>query len=271
MTRQEAQDAIFAAGLATDDAFPLIDAALACALHERQNRRLDGARSLVEEAAARLEVRLAREVPAVAMAMTIAGDLRMRGDAVTYDHPDNADIIAVCERRKGLPVALGVIYIEVARRAGLMARGLDFPGHFLLRVETDEGPIVVDPFNGGEIVAPSELARRALRAGITSTAANRLDLLMATVTERAVLTRLQNNILTRAHQAGDYASAERAALRRALLNPDDHRFWLDVSVARELQGALAGALQALDQAQDLDRGAKLIALAARERLRSKLN
>ena len=75
---------------------------------------------------------------------------------------------------------------------------------------------------------------------------------MAPVSDRAVLIRLQNNIFARASRARDFARAERSALRRALLDPADHRPWLDVAAAREGQGALAGALEALARAQTLD-------------------
>ncbi len=153
----------------------------------------------------------------------------------------------------------------------MKAQGVDFPGHFLLRVESDDGPIAVDPFADGRVVLPSELSRRALLAGLTPDVAERLDLLMAPISDRAVLVRLQNNIFTRASRAGDHARAERSALRRALLNPADHRPWLDVAAAREGQGALAGALEALANAQRLDGGAALAARAARERMRLKLN
>ena len=94
---------------------------------------------------------------------------------------------------------------------------------------------------------------------------------MAPVKDRAVLIRLQNNIFARAQQTGDFARAERAALRRALLDPSDHRPWIDVAAAREGQGALAGALQALTRAAELDGGAALAARAQRERMRLKLN
>lgn len=94
---------------------------------------------------------------------------------------------------------------------------------------------------------------------------------MAPISDRAVLIRLQNNIFARAQQAKDWVRAERSALRRALLNPKDHRPWLDVAAAREGQGALAGALQALSRAQILDGGAAIAARAARERMRLRLN
>ena len=140
-----------------------------------------------------------------------------------------------------------------------------------MRIDTAEGPLALDPFSEGRVVLPSELTRRALLAGLLPHVAERLELLMAPASERAVLIRLQNNIFARASQAGDFARAERSALRRALLDPSDHRPWIDVAAAREGQGALAGALEALANAQRLDGGAALAARAARERMRLKLN
>ena len=99
----------------------------------------------------------------------MAGDLRLSGDIITYDHPDNTDILAVAERRRGFPVALGVFYLDAGRRCGLNLCGVDFPNHFLLRLETAEGPIALDPFSEGRVVMPSELTRRALHAGLTPT------------------------------------------------------------------------------------------------------
>jgi regulator of sirC expression with transglutaminase-like and TPR domain len=271
MTREEAQDILETAGRAADDDFPLLEAAIACAVHENPDRDPDMARRQGADAVRRVRQRLERESPEEAVAEAIAGDLHLNGDLLTYDHPDNADIIAVAERRKGLSVALGIYYIHAARKAGLAVQGVDFPGHFLLRIETEEGPLALDPFSEGRVVLPSELTRRALRTGLTPDVAGRLDRLMAPVSDRQVLIRLQNNVFARAAANRDYARAERSALRRALLDPTDHRPWLDVAAAREGQGALAGALQALSQAQILDGGAAIAARAARERVRLRLN
>ncbi len=272
MTREQAEQALREIGAAADAEFPLLDAAIACAMHEDPARDPRPARTYAAEAAARLKARLARgESPEEALAETMAGDMRLAGDLMTYDHPDNADILAVWDRRKGLPVALGVLYLDVARRCGLKVRGVDFPGHFLLRIETAEGPLALDPFSEGRVVLPSELSRRAYMAGLTPDVAERLEMLMAPTDDRAVLMRLQNNIFARASQARDFARAERSALRRALLDPSDHHPWLDVAAAREGQGALAGALEALGRAQELDGGATIAARAARERVRLRLN
>ncbi|PVM86870.1 hypothetical protein DDF62_17615 [Caulobacter radicis] len=271
MTRDEAEAILTRAGELDDEAFPLFEAALACAAHDDPDRDEQPALDLARSAVERLKSRMQSESPEEAIAEAMAGDLRLTGDLLTYDHPDNADVIAIAERRKGLPVALGVFYIHAAREVGLDVNGVDFPGHFLLRIETDEGPLALDPFSEGRVVLPSELSRRALRTGLMPDVAARLDQLMAPISDRAVLIRLQNNIFARAQQSRDWARAERSALRRALLDPTDHHPWLDVAAAREGQGALAGALQALSRAQTLDGGATIAARAARERVRLRLN
>ena len=271
MDREEATAVLAEAGRAAKGAFPLMEAAIACAVHEEPARDVDAARDMAARGIDFLSDRLKRESPAEAIAEAMSGDLGLSGDLFSEEHPDNADIISVASRRRGLGVTLGIFYLHAARRCGLTVQGVDFPGHFLLRIETDEGPLALDPQSEGRVVLPSELTRRALHTGLTPNVADRLDQLMAPVSDRAVLIRLQNIVFARASAAGDFGRAERAALRRALLDPADHRPWLDVASAREGQGALAGALEALQQATTLDGGAALAARAQRERVRLRLN
>lgn len=271
MTREESEAALAAAGGVPDAHFPFFEASLACALHETAGRDPEPARALVAEAADRLEERMKQLSPDEAICEVLGVELRFGGDHLTPEHEANGDVIEVCARRCGLPAALGVVFLEVARRCDLQAAGVDFPGHFLLRVETDDGPMALDPVAGGQIVMPSDLVRRALRTGLPPTAADDLDHLMRPVRDRAVLLRLQAEVFSRASRAGDFARAERAALRRALLDPSDHRPWLDVAAAREGQGRLAGSLEALARAQSLDGMASLTARVQRERLRMRLN
>jgi len=251
VTRDEAEIILAQAGTAEDAGFPLLECAIACAIHDYPFRDPEPVRRLAEHAARRLKERAANESPDEALTETMGADFRLNGDLLNYDHPGNTDVIDVTERRRGLSAALVVFYLDAARRAGLKAAAVDFPGHILLRVETPEGPVALDPFSQGRLVLPSELTRRALLAGLTPHVADRLDLLMAPVSDRQALIRLQNILFTRALRVEDYEGAERSALRRALLDPEDHRPWLDVAAAREKQGALTGALEALSRARRL--------------------
>ena len=94
---------------------------------------------------------------------------------------------------------------------------------------------------------------------------------MAPVSDRQALIRLQNLLFIRAIKTRDYESAERSALRRALLDPEDHRPWLDVAAAREKQGALAGALEALSRARSLDDPGEVRRRMSVDRVRLQLN
>ncbi len=271
MTRDDAIAVLTEAGQADDDAFPLLEAAIACAIHDYPFRDPEPVRTLANHAAERLAERIGGESPDDALTETMAADLRLNGDLLHYDSAANTDVIDVAERRRGLSVALSVFYLDAARRAGLKAQGVDFPGHFLLRVETPEGPVALDPFSQGRLVLPSELTRRALRAGLTPHVADRLDVLMAPVSDREALIRMQNVLFSRAIHAQDFEGAERSALRRALLDPEDHRPWLDVAAAREKQGALAGALEALSQARTLDDPMEITRRMSVDRVRLQLN
>lgn len=271
MTRDDAIAVLTEAGQAEDGVFPLLEAAIACAIHDYPFRDPEPVRTLANHAAERLAERIGGESPDDALAETMAADLRLNGDLLHYDDAANTDVIDVAERRRGLSVALSVFYLDAARRAGVKAQGVDFPGHFLLRVETPEGPVALDPFSQGRLVLPSELTRRALRAGLTPHVADRLDVLMAPVSDRQALIRMQNVLFSRAIRAQDFDGAERSALRRALLDPEDHRPWLDVAAAREKQGALAGALEALSHARTLDDPMEAARRMSVDRVRLQLN
>ena len=78
-----------------------------------------------------------------------------RGDREHYDDPDNSMLDVVLARRRGLPIALSVVYVEVARRAGIALRGIGLPGHYVVGHFGSVPPLLLDPFNGG---APLEWA-----------------------------------------------------------------------------------------------------------------
>lgn len=271
MTREDAEAALAAAGACPESRFPLFEAALSCALHEGPGRDPEPARQFAAEAETRLRERLRDASPEEALCEVLGVDLHLAGDLLAPNDPANTDLLTVVQRRRGLSITVGVLFLETARRCRLELAGVDFPGHFLLRVETADGPMALDPFTGGQVVMPSELTKRALRAGLPPAAADDLEHLMRPITPRQVALRLQAQIYARASGAGDYARAERSALRRALLDPSDHRPWLDVAAAREAQGRLAGSLEALAQAQSLDGMASIAARSQRERVRLRLN
>jgi regulator of sirC expression with transglutaminase-like and TPR domain len=82
------------------------------------------------------------------------------GDADSYDAPANADFIRVLERRLGLPIALSILYVAIARRAGWSSYVLNLPGQVLVQIG-EKSPVVIDPFAGGGLVSHGRLRRSA--------------------------------------------------------------------------------------------------------------
>lgn len=79
------------------------------------------------------------------------------GDTERYDHPANSMLDVVLERRRGLPILLSVVYVEVARRASLPLAGVGLPGHFVVGHFGAAPPLLLDPFEGGARVdVPAE-------------------------------------------------------------------------------------------------------------------
>lgn len=71
------------------------------------------------------------------------------GDVEDYDHPDNSMLDLVLQRRRGLPILLSIVWIEVARRVGVPLRGVGLPGHFVAGYFGPDRPLLIDPFKGG--------------------------------------------------------------------------------------------------------------------------
>jgi regulator of sirC expression with transglutaminase-like and TPR domain len=123
-------------------------------------------------------------------------DLGFSGDREHYDDPRNSFLNVVIERRSGIPITLAIVFLEVAERAGLAAEGVNFPGHFLVRVPVEETPatrgLLIDPFHGGAIISESD-CHHLLRTHMGEDAV--LDpAMLATAGKRDILIRMLLNL-----------------------------------------------------------------------------
>lgn len=193
---------------------------------------------------ARLEARLAlhAEDGARALAALLAGRFGYDGDRLAYDDPQNADFMAVIDRRRGMPVALGILYVHAARAAGFRAAGLNSPGHFLLRIGLRGSEALIDPFNGGAALEREPLGTPpSMRAAVP----DEKEALRARG-DIDVLLRLENNLKLRALQAGDDARALEIAKRMVLIAPRQTDLWMDLARLNETVGALGAAQRAYE-------------------------
>jgi len=194
---------------------------------------LTAARALDRESASDADP---REV-ATALGRALAGALGYDGDRDAYDDLRNADLAHVIDRRRGLPVALGILYIHAARSIGASAHGLNFPGHFLVGLGTGRGATVIDPFNGGRLVDAEDLERLAPEGAEVS------ESMLGAVSDRGVLIRLQNNILARVQGPENEARALGVLDTLARLAPESgfYRYELGTALARAERPAAARA------------------------------
>src|SRR5215469_2198851 len=193
------------------------------------------------------------------------------GDALTYDDLQNANLMRVVDRRKGLPVALGILYIHVGRAQDWETVGLAFPGHFLIRLSDGPDRLILDPFHGGRICTASEL-RELLKA--TTGAESELQAEYYTpVPDRDVLLRLQNNLKARLIQAEQYERAVMVAETMLMLAPDLAELWREVGLLHAKLGNMRSASAALEQVvlRTSEGAARHQAAALLQQLRSKLN
>ena len=198
--------ALEAIGQLPDGEIDLADAALQLARAIDPDADWESARAHLSELA-RGAVELAAEIEetdiggrARALRKLLVSIHGYEGDTFTYDDLANANLIHVIERRQGLPVALGILWLHCAHAAGWGAHGIDFPGHFLIGLAGRKAQVVMDPFSGGTSLDSDDL--KALFRQVAGENAKPPAGILRPMPRRAILLRLQNNIRSRQLQAG---------------------------------------------------------------------
>ncbi|HEY4253757.1 MAG TPA: tetratricopeptide repeat protein [Roseomonas sp.] len=251
----EARAALDAAGILPDDEIDIAGVAL-------QFGRIDAPELDWRAAAATLSA-LARAAVVAAMDApgADAGDLDARrqvlaavlhdftGDTERYDDLANANLIRVLERHRGLPVALGILWLHAAEAVGWPAHGVDFPGHFLIALEGPRGQLLVDVFAGGAAMTAPDL--RALVKRFEGEKAELRPGLLAPMARRAVLLRLQNNIKLRRLRSEDMEGALACTEDMLRLAPEQAPLWREVGLMNQRLERIGAALTALERYLEL--------------------
>jgi regulator of sirC expression with transglutaminase-like and TPR domain len=175
---------------------PLAEAALAIAAEEYP--ALDAGRYVarLDELAARVRRHAPHPLRAGTLLMAVRTVLfeeeRFRGNDEDYYDPRNSFLNEVLDRRLGIPISLTLLYMEVARRAGLPLQGVAFPGHFLAKYAPPGGPeVFIDAYNGGEVLSTDECIARFQAASHGRAVEPRH---LAGVGPRPILTRMLHNL-----------------------------------------------------------------------------
>lgn len=204
-----------------------------------------------------------------------------RGDTDTYDDPANANLIRVIERRRGLPVALGIIWLHCARAAGWGAHGVDFPGHFLIALEAQSttrrhrqatsAQVVIDVFAGGVPLGSDDM--RNLLKHVAGPSVEMTPGVLQPMSARRVLLRLQENVRVRRLRFDDNEGALACTQDMLRIAPDNTHLWREAALMNERLDHVIPAIECHRRFLDLvpSGEAATRARAAIDRLRARLH
>ena len=244
----------FASLVAEDDRFPLLEAAVAVAQDETPGLDVQGVLAEIDALAERLR----RRIPADAMPLArvrllnhyFFRELGFAGNVNDYYDPANSYLHRVLATRRGIPITLAVLYVELATQVGLKARGVSFPGHFLVKLKMPQGEVVIDPFTGqslsreelDELLAPYKRSR-----GLTGEFDAPLGLFLQSAPARDVVARMLRNLKEIHRSAEDWPRLLAVLERLVLLLPQAWEERRDRGLAYAelgMNGAAAGDLAA---------------------------
>ncbi|MGN6083817.1 SirB1 family protein [Trinickia sp.] len=189
----------FATLVADDDSLPLTEAAISLAQDAYPDLDLEGVLAELDEIALRLKRRLPEGADLTekigALNRFFFRELGFAGNLNDYYDPDNSHLNVVLKRRRGIPISLAVLYLELGEQIGVPVRGVSFPGHFLLRVTLPEGDVMLDPTTG-QSLSEAQMVDM-LEPYISHTeqsVGNALRMLLQPATPREIVARMLRNL-----------------------------------------------------------------------------
>ena len=271
--RLQAEEILREIGTRSDDDIDLAEGALALAALDRPGVALDRYRDHIARLADDVGDALSGKGVTLSDALNnvVLKSHGYCGDMLTYDDIQNANLMRVIDRKKGLPVALGILYLHAARAHGFAADGINFPGHFMIRIGEDGARLIIDPFNEG--IERSVVDLRELLKAMAGMEAELAPEHYAAVGNRDILVRLQNNIKARHERAGRPEDALRVVEGMLMFAPDMIPLWREAGAIHARIGNLGAAIEAFQtiiERADTD-AARHDAAAIVQKLKSRLN
>lgn len=145
----------FASLIQEEQHIPLFEAALCIGQDQDPQLDLNACMLEIDKFAAQLRQRLPADIAPIPKLRLLNNyfyqELGFAGNLNDYYNPDNSYLHKVLATRRGIPISLAVIYMELAQQIGLNVKGISFPGHFLMKLSVKHGDIILDPFNGDSL------------------------------------------------------------------------------------------------------------------------
>jgi regulator of sirC expression with transglutaminase-like and TPR domain len=164
-----------------------------------------------------------------------------------YYDPDNSLLHMVLERRRGIPITLSIIYLEIGRRIGLNLAGISFPGHFLVKLPVADGDLILDPYSAGKSLSEAELRRRLGElAQDIDPAQLPLGPFLEPASKREILARMLRNLKAIHLENEALAKALRVMNRLLIVNPNHAAELRDRGLLYERMECSRAALEDLE-------------------------
>jgi regulator of sirC expression with transglutaminase-like and TPR domain len=242
----------FAALVADDSAFPLLEAAISLAQDDDPGLDVQGVLAQVDSLAQRLKTRVPADAAPLHRLRLLNhyffNELGFAGNVNNYYDPRNSLVPDVLASRRGIPITLALLYLELAGHAGVQAQAVSFPGHFLIKVHLPKGEAIIDPFNG-QSLSRDRLEERLLpfrqQQGLLGDDEVPLGLYLQPATCRDVIARMLRNLKEIHRSALDWQRMAAVQHRLVLLLPQEWAEHRDHALALAELGQHSAAAQAL--------------------------
>lgn len=208
--------------LARSTAPRLAEAALWIAKEEYPGLNLEASLGELDQIAQRIRPRLPNPPYPLKIIQTINQylfeTLGYVGNEAEYYDPQNSYLNQVLQRRKGIPITLSLVYLDIANQLEFPMEGINFPGHFLIRPISEESEFFVDPFNAGEILFPQDCQERLVQ--LVDHEIELSPRFLQPITPRSFLVRMLNNLKHIYLSQQDIERSLAACERILLVDPD---------------------------------------------------
>jgi regulator of sirC expression with transglutaminase-like and TPR domain len=243
----------FAALVGEEDAFPLFEAAASIAQDEYPDLDIQEVLGDVDQMLSRVRRRCSADAGPLQRLRTLNQfffrDMGFGGNVNNYYDPDNSYLNAVLRTRRGIPISLAVLWLELAQGLGLKARGVNFPGHFMVKVNLPNGQVVIDPFTG-QSLSREDLSERLepykRRNGLVDDFDVPVGLYLQAATPREIVARLLRNLKEIHRTQEDWLRLIAVQDRILILLPDAWMEYRDRGLAWAEMGDLRLAVSDLE-------------------------
>ena len=239
-------------GGAEDGAIDLFETALVLAAADRPGARLEPYRRHMEGIISEVRTYVGSTEPLVPLGLRIEGLVQViikrygyGGTQEVFDDLDAVNMMRVIDSRSGMPIVIGILFMQTARTLGWDICGLDFPGRFLVRLEAGGERRILDPFAGGAVVEP-----RDMRDMFKAIAGNHVELRAEHYRDmgnRDILLRLQGNIKIRLLREERFDDALETLEVMLLFAPDKLELWRETGLLHARLDHIKDAVRTLEE------------------------